>query len=310
MFIAKCPLRISLIGGSTDLQPFLDKYVRGCVISFPSNRFAYISVHDNHRGKYYLNYSKNEEVDSIEEIHNDVARVVLEHFKVGPITVSFESDILSTGTGLASSSAYMIAMIKALSMYTGQHLTEFEICKKALELERMFNPRTGQQDTYGCGIGGFKRIDFHLRNDPSFRFLSAKFLEEFDMALYHTGISRSSTKILKTFDTEKSFPLLQKVEELESHIVNKNVKGFLNVFNQGWEIKKKLSPLIVGNPEFQQWDEAFKRTPEILGVKLCGAGAGGYFLALCKKGHVPKEVNGSAAIAIQVNEAGVTGQHF
>jgi len=45
MIIAKCPLRISLVGGSTDLQAFIEKYQTGSVISFPSDLYTYISIH-------------------------------------------------------------------------------------------------------------------------------------------------------------------------------------------------------------------------------------------------------------------------
>lgn len=102
MIIAKCPLRVSMVGGSTDLQAFIDKYERGSVISFPSTLFTYITVHDNHTDKYIINYSKKEEVDNATEIKNDVAREVLVYFDIGPVTVTFNTDILSEGSGLAA----------------------------------------------------------------------------------------------------------------------------------------------------------------------------------------------------------------
>jgi len=311
MYLAKCPLRISLVGGSTDLQAFIDKYKRGAVISFPSNLHVYISIHDNNRNKYILNYSKKEEVEEIEEIKNDVARVALRYFGVGPVTISFESDIISTGSGLASSSAFMIALVKALSMYTKQHLTEYEVCSKALQLERGFNPETGYQDSYGCGIGGFKRIDFRQDRNPSFCFQNAEFLtENFDMALYHTKTNRSSTTILKTVEVQKCKPLLTKVDQLEKSITQNDVDEFLSVFNRGWALKKKTSSSIAGSETFHAWDKAFKDNPNVLGFKLCGAGGGGYFFALCVKGFIPESINGSPAIPIEVNETGLVGQVF
>ena len=45
MIISSCPLRISLVGGSTDHPLFLKKYKRGSVISFPSNLRVYVTLH-------------------------------------------------------------------------------------------------------------------------------------------------------------------------------------------------------------------------------------------------------------------------
>lgn len=310
-YLAKCPLRISLIGGSTDLENFLDRYGKGAVISFPSTLYVYISIHDNNRGKYILNYSKNEEVETIKDIKNDVARIVLEYFNLEPVTISFLSDIISTGSGLASSTAYMIALVKAASLYKGEHLTDFETCKLALELERNFNPETGQQDSYGCGIGGLKKINFIKDKKPLFSFLEADFIRNnFDIGLYYTNKTRNSTKILKSMNPEQSLPLLEKVEGLERSIENKDINKFLRIFNEGWEIKKKTSSLIIGDVDFIKWDQAFLKEKNVLGLKICGAGGGGYFLALCKKGKMPKKINGSTAIPIQINDSGVIGRSF
>lgn len=309
--MAKCPLRISLVGGGTDLDSFIEKYGKGSVISFPSTLYVYVSIHDNNRNQYILNYSKNEEVNELYNVQNNPARVVLEHFNTGPITISFLSDIISTGSGLGSSSAYMNALTKATTLYKGEHHTEFEICRLALDLERKFNPETGYQDSYGCGIGGFKRIDFVKNRRPSFSFLDGNFLRSnFDMALYYTRKTRDSNQILKSVNIDKCLPLLDMVDDLEQAIEQQDVERFLEIFNEGWKIKKSTSSMIADDEEFQEWDRQFQTQKDVLGIKLCGAGGGGYFLALCKKGCVPKQINGSKAIPIGVNETGVVGQRF
>ena len=45
-------------------------------------------------------------------------------------------------------------------MFNGLSMTDVEICKLAYKLELKMNPYCGYQDPYGCGIGGFKKIDF------------------------------------------------------------------------------------------------------------------------------------------------------
>jgi len=308
IFIAKCPLRIGLVGGSTDLEEFIQKYEIGKVISFPTTLNVYISVHDNNRNLYIVNYSSNEEHETIDDIHNDVARIVLKHFRVGPVTISFLSDIISTGSGLASSTAYMIAAIKALSLYAKKHLTEFEICKLAIELERKYNTHTGYQDAYGCGVGGFKKISFPKNKSPIFIYFNTEFIRaNFDMVLYHTGISRNSTQVLKSYNTDNCYHLLEKADLIEEAIENKNVESFLKVFNESWKIKKRTSNSIANSVELKEWDKALESNQNILARKLLGAGGGGYFFALCKKGKAPKQIKNSVAINININENGVVG---
>ena len=157
MIVTSCPLRISLAGGSTDLEDFIASNGYGSVISFPSNLRTHISLHSDVLGinrlknNYVINYSEREEKTSVQEIKNDVARVVLDYFDCGPVGCSFTSDVFSSGSGLASSSSYLVSLIKAVTLHKGLGLSDFEICKLALDLERKFNPLTGQQDTYGCG---------------------------------------------------------------------------------------------------------------------------------------------------------------
>jgi D-glycero-alpha-D-manno-heptose-7-phosphate kinase len=312
MIIAKCPLRVSLVGGSTDLQAFIDKYERGSVISFPSTLYTYITIHDNHTDKYIINYSKKEEVDKATEIKNDVAREALVYFDVGPVTVTFNTDILSEGSGLASSSSYTIAITKALSMYKGINLSDFEICRIALELERNFNPLTGYQDSYGSGIGSFKRIDFHKGRRPLFRYFDVAFLEnKYEMYLVNTGIKRSSTPVLQSVNVDKSAALLPLVDEMEKAIEANDYESFENIFNEGWKQKKATSNLIAENPQIQQMDELFSKNELIHAVKLSGAGGGGYFLLLCDK-NVDAQIhdafdNLGKITKIKANATGVVG---
>ena len=179
MYVATCPLRIALFGGSTDNPYFVEKYGRGAVINFTSSLKTYISLHEDQLGfnkegkKYLVNYSRREETSIIQEIRNDVVRVALEHFDCPPISISMKSDAYSQGSGLSSSSAYTIALIKAITMFKGQRpMTDVEICQLSYQLKLIVNKYAGYQDPYGCGIGGFKRMEFERGGISKFTFLS------------------------------------------------------------------------------------------------------------------------------------------
>ena len=279
MIVSKCPLRISLVGGSTDLQGFIDKFGIGSAISFSPNLYTYISINRNISTRTWrINYSKTEEVIHHSKIKNDVAREVISHFNLPPIIMSFNCDIPTSGSGLASSSSYLISAITAACKFKGLVYTQTEIAKLAIKLERKFNPLTGYQDPYGCALGGLKQFifypDYILQEN-----LSTSLFENYNLFLIPTGITRSSTKILKNVDFDKSFGLLKLVDIMHDNIDNEEI--FFNIFNKGWETKKSLSSHVM-NQELLIQEKKLKKKYDIKGIKLCGAGGGGYFLVITK----------------------------
>jgi len=313
MYIASCPLRVSLFGGSTDNPFFVEKYGKGSVISFTCNLKTYITLHEDKLGynmqgrKYIVNYSKREETEFIGDIKNELVRIVLNHFGCFPLTVSMTSDAYSQGSGLASSSSYIIALIKCISMFNELHLTDVEICKLALELEQEMNPYCGYQDPYGCGIGGFKRIDFERGGIIKYDFLSTELFKHYDAHLVFTGVTRNSKNVLQdvTANIDKSLPLLQTVDEAYDALRQKDFSLFLNLLNQSWEQKKATSSMITENEQIQKIDQVLSESDEVLAHKLCGAGNGGFFLVFSKPNtlKIPYE-----SIRIDVESNGVVGR--
>jgi len=308
MIIAKCPLRISLVGGSTDLEAFVQQNGYGSVISFPSNLYCYITLHQDVLGqnqkdkKFIINYLKREEVSSIQEIKNDVARECLLNNIQPPLTIGFTSDVYSANSGLAASTSYTIALIAALNKMNGVPIDENKICEEAIEIERKFNPLTGRQDAFGCGISSFKRINFYQK-DNSFKFLNSRILDYYlDLYLINTNVKRESTNILSTINLEKTKGLLSYVDEMDKAIETENVDLFCDIINQSWEIKKTTSKEIMPE-ELNELDEKITKLFNFKARKLLGAGGGGYFLVLLKKSFMNDEIIKSAFgnVSIKIN---------
>ena len=312
MIISSCPLRISLFGGSTDNPYFVEKYGRGSVISFTSNLKTYITLQEDKIGynmqgrKYIVNYSKREETEFIGDIKNELVRIVLDYFECLPITVSMISDAYSQGSGLASSSSYIISLIKCISIFNELHLTDIEICELALKLEQKMNPYCGYQDPYGCGIGGFKRIDFEKGGIIKYDFLTTELFKNYDAHLVFSGVTRNSKSVLKdvTENIDKSLPLLKTVDDAYDILRKKDYLSFLKLLNQSWEQKKATSSLITQNEKIQKIDKVLSDSEEIIAHKLCGAGNGGFFLVFSKPNtlKIPYE-----SIKIDVESNGVSG---
>jgi len=131
MIIVSCPLRVSLVGGSTDHPNFIEKYKKGSVISFPSNLKVFVTLHQDKVGKnsvdneYVINYSIQERSKNINDIKNELVKNCFKHFNIDKINCSLTSDVYSIGTGLASSSAYLLALIKGISLFQRLKLSDF-----------------------------------------------------------------------------------------------------------------------------------------------------------------------------------------
>ena len=284
MIIASCPLRVSLLGGSTDLEDFISEYGYGQVISFPINLYTYVSINKRYDGKFLIQYSKTESVDKVSDIKNDLVKVVLEYFKIKtPITVALNADIPSHGSGLASSSSFILSMIKATSIFKGLELSDYEICKLALHLERKFNPLVGRQDPLGCGLKGFKHLYFKPNNKIKITPFNNNYFNTLD--LYLIPISkdgRKSTNILKSLNLKERKLICDKVNQGIKALESNSFKEFNNLILDTWEEKKKTSPLIV-TPNVLGLEEKIQNTKVPLYYKLCGAGGGGYMLLIKDK---------------------------
>lgn len=313
MYIASCPLRVSLFGGSTDNPYFVEKYGYGSVISFTCDLKTYITLHEDKFGynmqghKYIVNYSKREETEFIGDIQNDLIRIVLNYFGSFPLTVSMTSDAYSQGSGLASSSSYIISLIKCISMFNDLNMTDIEICDLAYKLELKMNPYCGYQDPYGCGIGGFKKIEFEKGGIVKYDFLPTEFFKQYDAHLVFTGVTRNSKNVLQdvTNNIDKSLPLLKTVDDAYDALRGEDYNTFLNLLNRSWQEKKDTSSIITENQTIRDIDNILNENETVLSHKLCGAGNGGFFLVFSEKNSLTIPYQ---SVKIDVEPNGVVGR--
>jgi len=284
MITVKCPVRISLVGGSSDLDAYVDKHGKGSVISFTPKIYTYVSIYKDRIGKntleqkYIVNYSVREEVTNIKDIKNSLVKIFFEKENVAPCSVHMTSDVFSHGSGLATSSSYACGLAKAISNFKNESVSDIECAVKAHYLEKIANPLLGQQDVFGCCIGGFKKIEFTKNGLPKFTFLPTRFFDYYTPYLLFTGITRNSTAILKSVLTPETDIFNPLVEESETYILNGCYEKFLYVILKGWNEKKSHSKDALKEPIVRQMDEYLSSYPNCVSHKLCGAGNGGFFL--------------------------------
>lgn len=287
MIIARAPFRISLFGGGTDLPAFYEKNGRGAVLSFPINKYMYIIVHPYFHDKIRLKYSKTEDVEFAEQLEHPLARECLKKYKINSgLEIASIADIPS-GSGLGSSSAFTVAMLKALNEYAGETKSNEYIASEAAQVEIYdLKQPIGKQDQYGSAIGGLKHIQFLKDGDVKVEEIShgvAQNILEHTL-LFYVGTQRSASNILQlqsdNMAKSKEFVSAQKILDLSDQAYKIFKSGVLDgvgeLLQESWSNKKQLSPHI--STPFIDYIYDLGMKNGALGAKLLGAGGGGFVL--------------------------------
>ena len=114
-------MRVSFAGGGTDLPAFYERGF-GAVLSSAIDKYIWVTV-KRHSEVFdepvRVNYSLTEQVDTIDQVKNDITRECLTFLDIDPpIYISTVGD-LPASTGLGSSSAFAVGLLNALHRYRG-----------------------------------------------------------------------------------------------------------------------------------------------------------------------------------------------
>ncbi len=290
MIISRTPLRISLIGGGSDLSAFY-LHEPGAVVSTAINKYIYITVNKKFDHKIRASYLVTEIVDRAEELKHELIRHALKMLDLdGGIEITSISDIPSEGTGLGSSSTYTVGLLNALYAYKGQHAEAERLAREACRIEiEHCGKAMGKQDQYIAAYGGMRYIQFNpdesVYVDPIiFNPVTKRKLEE-RLLLMYTGLSRSSQEILREqrVNSERDQTrrdslrrMARLAEQLREALHRGEPDGVGEIMHQGWVEKKKLASGI-SNSRIDEWYDCGRRHGAI-GGKLLGAGGGGFLL--------------------------------
>jgi len=289
IIISKTPLRVSFVGGGTDMPYFYKRY-GGATISCAINRYVYVTVkfHNNYQEKYRLNYSKTENTNSLNKIKNLRIKNVIKMLKIKkPLYINTFADI-PANSGLGSSSSFTVGLIKALSKLNNKNFSEKKIAEMAFKIESVITHNSvGKQDHYIAAFGGLNYIKYNKKQIKiSTIDISKKKLNLFfnKMILIWTGQNRSARAVLndQKNNIKKNIYYLKKMNkhtmEFKKEILNRklDIKKLFKIISQTWEIKKKLSNLIT-NKNIEKLFTKIQKNGAQIG-KLLGAGNGGFIL--------------------------------
>jgi D-glycero-alpha-D-manno-heptose-7-phosphate kinase len=309
MLIARAPVRISFAGGGTDGSDYYSQY-GGMVVSTSIDKYFYTIIHNVGNGATQIISADYKTLFTLDNHHRSsdliwegdliLPKAILAHFDLNRGQNVFIASEVPPGTGLGSSSAAAVCMIKAFATYKGQEINKQETADLAchIEINKLGMP-IGKQDQYASAFGGLNQVEFladgnvnvtplRLSSDTSATLQNR-------LLLFFTGISRHSTAIL-----EKQKAAVQKEER---HVINNlhaikqmaievkkclesgDLDGFSDILHEGWERKKLLSKNISNDFINESYEVAIQTGAR--SGKITGAGGGGFLLLYCPQDRQP-----------------------
>jgi len=303
MFYVRSPLRITFGGGGSDLPWYYKKfggYVLTTAIDKNIHLFGIKRVYDK---KIWLSYSKNEVVDDLNQVKNEIIKECFKKFKIkNSIELHTLSDVPGN-SGLGSSGAFISAILKFCSILKKKKLNKYQLASLGCELEmKSLKKNSGLQDQFISVFGGFIEMKINKKGIVKINNLNLddKIKKKFinSTVTFYTKITRDSEEILKnqkkTFISDKSKELqMHKIvkigKKIKKCLLEGNVKKVGKLFNEHWLIKKNLSKNM-SNKKINQIYEIAMKTGAY-GGKIIGAGGGGYLMFVIDKSKKKKLIN-------------------
>ncbi|NWF65658.1 MAG: GHMP kinase [Chloroflexi bacterium] len=289
MIITQTPLRISFAGGGTDFPDFYEQH-GGCVVSSTIDKYVYCIVKERFDDKIYVNWSKKEIVDSVDQIEHELVREAMRKVGVSrAVEISFLSDIPAEGSGLGSSSSVTVGVLNALYHFVGATPTAEQLAREACDIEiNTLGKPIGVQDQYIAAFGGLRCFQFGPGKSVKVESLrvSRHALEDLDIMLmsFFTGQTRQAATILseQKANIAARIPVLQQMaaqaRQVRALLEAGDVTGFGRLLHEAWAAKRQLASGISNSVTDQLYERAIQAGA--LGGKISGAGGGGFFL-LC-----------------------------
>lgn len=292
------PLRLGLLGGGSDL-PSHYRQSGGCVLSFAIDQQVHVVVKRHHPifdERFRLSYSSTEIRDSVGEIQNEVIRgcfTLLDWHE--PVHISTLAD-LPAKSGLGSSSAFTVGLLNALISLRGDILAPVELAELACQVELdVLGKPIGKQDQYAAAFGGLNAFEFCQDDSVSVTPITVtktigSALES--MVIIWTGLERNAEAVLADQDnraasnrdglSEMAEDARGMASDLRRGLVDREYVA--SALNSNWKRKSSLSQK-VETPELTEMIGR-ARAAGADGIKVSGAGGGGFMLATAPSGVV------------------------
>lgn len=316
MILTRTPFRVTLGGGGTDLPSYYSQH-GGFIFAMGIDKFMYVAVNRPVVGHHiFLHYSQSEVVGHVGELKHELAREALKkHGIENTFEVASIAD-LPAGTGLGSSSCYLVGLLNALHHDRRDYVSLQALAEEACHIELdILKENIGKQDQYMAAYGGLTVLDIGRDGRVSVRQLAPSSGDVADFVahthIYYTGSQRDAREVLQDQNTamlRKNAVVadsLHRIKELGHRILEaiecSNFDRWGELLDEHWQSKKKLSSKISWSRVDEIYDEVRRRFG-VLGGKVIGAGGGGFLMLYSPKNH--------AALEKFMADAGMPRMHY
>jgi len=319
VIISRTPLRVSFVGGGSDLPHFYREH-GGAVLSMSVKKYVYLSMHEYFEPQgSILKYSEIEKPRTNGEIKHRIIQQVFQDLSIDGVDFNSSADV-PAGTGMGSSSAFTVGLLNLCYAYKGQYVSRSRLAEEAcdVEIEKLREP-IGKQDQYGCALGGINLIEFHSDDSVTYETvpltIDQRRTMERNLVMFYLGKARSASALLSiqaeqvANDATKTSNLKAMVNQARSlrGDLCSDVDALGPYLHEGWMRKRELSAH-VSNPLIE---DSYQRglAAGASGGKLLGAGGTGFLLFYVPDGDMAKlkqALPEFEASAVHVDTAGST----
>lgn len=319
MILTRTPLRISLFGGGSDMPEFYTKNGFGAVLSFAINQYVYVGLNKKFDGRTRVSYSITETVDDPRHLKHELARNAMLRFGLSGLEITSVADIPGEGTGLGSSSAFTVGLVRALDRYIDQDLNAHPsvYAENAYYIERVISGKpVGKQDHYACAYGGLHFFKFPSKGNVVSEMITIddelRYMLQENLMLFWTGKTRRADAILseqaekfKSGNSWRAEKLRDMAVEARNSIHRMTVWELGTMMDEAWKFKKGMATIT------SDWIEdayAAALAKGAYGGKILGAGGGGFLLLVAEKKHqadIEKTLN-LRRVRFEIEERGST----
>ena len=296
MISVRTPLRVTLGGGGTDLESYY-RHNGGFVFAMALDKYIHISAHRPiFASEVVLHGPEPETVAHARDLRHELTRAaLLKHAMTTRFETSCMADIAG-GTGLGSSSSYLVGLLCALHALDGRTPDRQALAEEACELEiGALNKGIGKQDQYMAAFGGLTTLE--IAPDGRVEVARVDLPETVRAAfiaqthIYYTGLRRDAALVLADQNAAMSSQGHERRRQVTQNLDAIRALGYRirdawkagdlaawgEMLDEHWRQKKAMSSKISW-PAVDELYDLVKARFGVTGGKVIGAGGGGFIM--------------------------------